>query len=295
VPKELEDEGYSKLVESLNQWDKLLSRYSESTLTKACAGVTEAVEQYFDDVIGLLAQRKKTLLQEVATAFENQKTQARAEEDNLSNFISTIQAGLKLISSSVDGYLPLAISTIQELNEKTYEINPLPQITADLPPSLKEVATDFGRVTVVTNAPVIDVNMPSNARLPEAASPVYPHSLSSQTSPALDDTPPPSAEKKKQVRKKKAAKKPNAPLKPLSSFMYFSMKRRSACMKENPNASFGELGQLLGHEWRNLDSSGREEFEKMAAEDKQRYEKELQAYEKSTKGDSGDVFQSGSV
>jgi len=272
VPKELEDEGYSKLVGSLHQWDKILSRYSESTLTKACAGVMEAVERYFDDVIGLFTQRKKTLLQEVAIAFENQKAQARAEEHNLSTFVSTIQAGLKLSASAIDGHIPLAIAAIQGLNEKTYEIKPLPQITADLPPSLKELATNFGKVTMVTSTLVVDADTPFNARLSRTTSP--PHST-----PAVRATTPPShstVEKKEQVRRKE--RDPNAPKRCLSAFMLFAQKRRPACLKANPNASFPEIGQLLGVEWKNLDSSGKEEFEQMAMEDKKRYEREREIY-----------------
>jgi hypothetical protein len=61
---------------------------------------------------------------------------------------------------------------------------------------------------------------------------------------------------KEKVSKKKApAKKekdPNAPKKGLSAFMIFSSENRSRIKEENPGASFGELGKLLGQKWREM-------------------------------------------
>jgi hypothetical protein len=56
--------------------------------------------------------------------------------------------------------------------------------------------------------------------------------------------------KKKQTTKKE--KDPNAPKKPLSAFMIFSSENRSRIKEENPDATFGEMGKLLGQKWKEM-------------------------------------------
>lgn len=56
-------------------------------------------------------------------------------------------------------------------------------------------------------------------------------------------------EKKKREKKKKD---PNAPKRALSAFMFYSQKHRPLVKKENPEATFGEIGRILGEQWKAL-------------------------------------------
>lgn len=82
---------------------------------------------------------------------------------------------------------------------------------------------------------------------------------------------------KKTIAKKKKKKKvdPNAPKRPMSAFMYFSRDYRSVLKEQHPEASFGELGKLLGSTWRELGSSEREKYSDLAREDRARFEAEM--------------------
>jgi structure-specific recognition protein 1 len=65
---------------------------------------------------------------------------------------------------------------------------------------------------------------------------------------------------KKEGGKKKKAKKekdPNAPKRALSAFMYYSQANRPLVKKENPDAGFGEIGKILGEQWKALDAAGK--------------------------------------
>jgi len=79
-------------------------------------------------------------------------------------------------------------------------------------------------------------------------------------------------------KKVKAKKDPNAPKKGLSGFMFFSQEQRPIVKEENPKASFGDLGKIVGEKWRNLDDSEKEPYQKKAEADKARYEREAAAY-----------------
>lgn len=99
-------------------------------------------------------------------------------------------------------------------------------------------------------------------------------------------TPPDASRDKK--GKTKAKKDPNAPKKPMSSFMYFSTETRPKIKAENPGISFGELGKKAGELFRNLTQEEKKVYEKKAATDKIRYEKEMEAYKSSKKAPDDD-------
>ena len=79
-------------------------------------------------------------------------------------------------------------------------------------------------------------------------------------------------------KKKKKKKDPNAPKKPKSSFMYFSNAKRAEVKAANPEAPFGDIGKLLGNEWKQLSNDAKTEYEKLAEADKVRYQKEMENY-----------------
>lgn len=93
--------------------------------------------------------------------------------------------------------------------------------------------------------------------------------------------------RKEKVEKKLAKKKDkNAPKRPLSAFMFFSKDRRETVRTDNPDASFGEIGKLLGENWRSLSDGDKTPYNAQAADDKKRYEKEIANYNEQNHNDT---------
>jgi structure-specific recognition protein 1 len=84
----------------------------------------------------------------------------------------------------------------------------------------------------------------------------------------------------------KKKKDPNAPKKALSAYMIFAQANRDKVKKENPDASFGELGKLLGKLWGKASKSDKAKYEAKANKDKERYEKEKAKYDKKRESSS---------
>jgi HMG (high mobility group) box len=89
--------------------------------------------------------------------------------------------------------------------------------------------------------------------------------------------------KNNKIKKPKAKKDPNAPKKPLTSFMLFSNEVRSRIQKENPSMTFGELGKKIGELFRGLSSSEKQKYEDMSKKEKERYKKQMQDFENKQK------------
>ncbi|VDB96025.1 unnamed protein product [Peniophora sp. CBMAI 1063] len=70
----------------------------------------------------------------------------------------------------------------------------------------------------------------------------------------------------------------NAPRRGLSAYMFFSQDHREQMKRDHPEASFGELGNLLGEKWRSLNDEERNPYLRTAEQDKARYERELREY-----------------
>jgi structure-specific recognition protein 1 len=87
-------------------------------------------------------------------------------------------------------------------------------------------------------------------------------------------------------KKKRAKKDPNAPKKPLSTYMLYMQENRAKIKEENPGADFGELGKLVGQAYKNISAEERARLDKKAAQDKKRYAAELANYKPPTS--SGD-------
>ena len=79
-------------------------------------------------------------------------------------------------------------------------------------------------------------------------------------------------------RKKKAKKDPNAPKRNMSAYFLYSMYARPQVKKDNPEASFGEIARLISEQFKKLSDKERKKWDKKAAEDKERYQKEMAAY-----------------
>jgi hypothetical protein len=87
-------------------------------------------------------------------------------------------------------------------------------------------------------------------------------------------------EKETKKHNKKVPKDPDAPKRPLSSFLHFSNSYREFVKKENPQAGIGEISKMLGSIWNELDSEDKLPYEQKAEEDKNRYKKEIELYVK---------------
>lgn len=74
---------------------------------------------------------------------------------------------------------------------------------------------------------------------------------------------------------KKAKKDPLAPKKGLSAYMIFAKESRSSIKTDNPDATFGELGKLIGNSWKKLSEDEKKPFNIKAENDKKRYENEV--------------------
>jgi len=80
----------------------------------------------------------------------------------------------------------------------------------------------------------------------------------------------------------------NAPKRALSAYMFFSQDWRERIKTENPEASFGEVGKLLGAKWKELNDSEKKPYLDQAAKDKTRAENEKAAYDGGKSAASGD-------
>lgn len=92
----------------------------------------------------------------------------------------------------------------------------------------------------------------------------------------------------KETRTKRTAKRgqkkdPNAPKRALSAYMFFANDQREVVRTENPSASFGQIGKLLGEKWKSLSESEKKPYEDKASEDKKRYEEQKLTYNNTSK------------
>jgi structure-specific recognition protein 1 len=93
-------------------------------------------------------------------------------------------------------------------------------------------------------------------------------------------------------KKKKVKKDPNAPKKSLSAYLFFSNAKRDQVKLENPDIAgkVGDIAKKLGEMWKELSDADKEPYNKMAEQDKERYAKEMEAYNaKQSAGSDGTV------
>eukprot|EP01128_Nolandella_sp_AFSM9_P012839 TRINITY_DN9675_c0_g1_i1.p1 TRINITY_DN9675_c0_g1~~TRINITY_DN9675_c0_g1_i1.p1 ORF type:complete len:414 (+),score=80.55 TRINITY_DN9675_c0_g1_i1:22-1242(+) len=66
------------------------------------------------------------------------------------------------------------------------------------------------------------------------------------------------------------------PKKPLSAYLFFSMQSRESLKQEYPSLGFGELMKMVGNQWKTLSEEEKVPFQEMAANDKLRYQREVE-------------------
>ncbi|KAI8390215.1 high mobility group box domain-containing protein [Blakeslea trispora] len=79
---------------------------------------------------------------------------------------------------------------------------------------------------------------------------------------------------KPEEKKRRTKKDPNSPKRGLSAYMFFSQERRATVKEENPEASFGQIGKILGEKWQAMSAEEKKPYVEKAEADKKRYESE---------------------
>ena len=62
--------------------------------------------------------------------------------------------------------------------------------------------------------------------------------------------------------------------------MFFSNDSRAKLKEENPEASVTEISKILGALWSKMEEQQKEKYQKLAMEDRERYEEEMKAFRK---------------
>ena len=95
----------------------------------------------------------------------------------------------------------------------------------------------------------------------------------------MEDYEPPSDDSEDDgKRRKKKKKDPNAPKRNQSSFFIYSNSHRASVKVAYPNASFGDIAKIISKQFKALSDKERAKYDKLAAEDKIRYLKEMEVY-----------------
>lgn len=77
---------------------------------------------------------------------------------------------------------------------------------------------------------------------------------------------------------KRQRRDPNEPKKAGSAYTFF-MKHQSAQLKQSkPDMPFQEMSKKIADMWKQISASEKAKFEKMASDDKLRYQREMTAY-----------------
>jgi len=84
--------------------------------------------------------------------------------------------------------------------------------------------------------------------------------------------------------KGKKEKDPNAPKKPVTSFLVYSAEMRPIVREEYPELKVTEVAKELGKRWKELSDGEKKPYKVMADAEKAKYTKAMAAYEKSLGG-----------
>ncbi|KAI7849816.1 high mobility group box domain-containing protein [Circinella umbellata] len=83
---------------------------------------------------------------------------------------------------------------------------------------------------------------------------------------------------KEEGKQRRAKKDKSGPKRGLSAYMFFSQENRAQIKEDNPDASFGTIGKLLGDKWKKMTDDDKAPYVAKANTDKERYEAEKKAY-----------------
>lgn len=96
-------------------------------------------------------------------------------------------------------------------------------------------------------------------------------------------------------RSRKLSRDANAPKRARGAFVFFTLVERPIIMNEFPGIKFVDVGHLMGERWRNLSPEEKKKYEDMAAQDKVRYDEDMQKFEASSEAMPQIVSQTGAM
>lgn len=91
-------------------------------------------------------------------------------------------------------------------------------------------------------------------------------------------------EKPPRKRAKRGPKDPAAPKRASGAYVFYTSETRPKILEKNPGIKFIELGKLLGEMWRELPAEEKKVYEDLAAQDKARWQFEMEQYNAALKG-----------
>ena len=80
------------------------------------------------------------------------------------------------------------------------------------------------------------------------------------------------------TKKKTVKKDKNAPKKPLSGYVFFSIEERPNILKEDPNIGFGDISKKLSEKWKSLSENEKIPYINKSNDDKERFKTEMEKY-----------------
>ncbi|KAF8822431.1 HMG (high mobility group) box domain-containing protein [Cardiosporidium cionae] len=85
---------------------------------------------------------------------------------------------------------------------------------------------------------------------------------------------------KRETKKRRPKRDPNAPKRSLSAYMFFAKDERERILGEHPHlkANVAQVGKMIGEAWNKLNEFDKAPYDKLAAQDKLRYESEKKIY-----------------
>uniref|UniRef100_A0A6C0KAC4 HMG box domain-containing protein n=1 Tax=viral metagenome TaxID=1070528 RepID=A0A6C0KAC4_9ZZZZ len=88
------------------------------------------------------------------------------------------------------------------------------------------------------------------------------------------------ANHRQELRRVKKNRPADAPKRHVSSYIHYSNIVRAAIKEENPDADMKDMSKLIGSSWRALGDQEKKKYNDIAADDKNRYNVEMDAYDK---------------
>jgi hypothetical protein len=88
---------------------------------------------------------------------------------------------------------------------------------------------------------------------------------------------------KKHPKIKRRKKASDEPKHPRNGYLFYTKDVRKRRQDQHPDKSFAELTKLIAKEWRNLPSNKKSKYDELAREDRERYKKEMKAYNRKKK------------
>lgn len=83
---------------------------------------------------------------------------------------------------------------------------------------------------------------------------------------------------KRKKKKSKKVKDPNKPKRNMSAYFLYSVATRPQVKQDYPDLAFGDIAKKIAEQFRELDPAEKSKWDKKAAADKERYQREMAVY-----------------